>query len=233
MPTKNYAYIAEEGHGALALVAICAVVLQFSLGTLAALPAWLALLLLFLLFRDPTQTPPSTPLAVVSPVHGRILEAGPARDPWLKRDAECVALKTGLFDLLSIYTPLEAKIVEQWSSIPDPSPGELNPPHSSAFYLRTDEGDDIILVISRGEWGGRLSFDYGPGERIGHGRRVGFATFGCTARVYLPAGSVCVVAAGDKVTAGSVIIARLVHLTRMGQTPVGRGPVSAVSTNDS
>ena len=97
----------------------------------------------------------------------------------------------------------------------DPEPGEGCPKHSNAFHIRTDERDDIVLVITRGEWGGNVSIAYNPGERIGQGRRIGYANFGCSARLYLPAGSQLAVAAGDKVAAGSSVVAMLVHLTRM------------------
>ncbi len=215
MPTKTYALIAREGHGLLLLVAACAALLHAFLGFYAALPAWGLLGLLFYQFRDPTQTPPSLPLAIVSPIHGRITACGPARDPWLKRDSESVAMTTGMLDIRSIYSPIEGKIVEQWTTIPDAQPGESCPKHSNAFHIRTDERDDIVLVITRGEWGGNVTIAYNPGERIGQGRRIGYANFGCSARLYLPAGSQLSVAAGDKVAAGSSVVAHLIHLTRM------------------
>lgn len=226
MPTKNYAYIAKEGHPALGIVGLCALVLQFSLGTFAALPAWLTLIGLLVMFRDPTQVPPSTPLAIVSPIHGRVLDVRSCTDPWLQRSAERIHIRTGFFDIRSLYAPIESKIVEQWSSPPDPDPNHECPPHSSAFHLRSDEGDDVILVITRSTWGGRLSFKYNPGERIGHGRRVGYANFGCSARIYLPQGSQLEVGRGDKVSAGSSIIANLIHLTRLAKAPHERSDLS-------
>jgi phosphatidylserine decarboxylase len=217
MPTKQYALIAREGHGTLMVVAASAAVLQFTLGIVAAIPAWLLLAFLLYMFRDPTQTPPSLPLAVVSPIHGQIKSVGSARDPWLKRAAQSIVFETGVLDVRSIYAPVEGKIMEQWSAVPSPASDDDNPPHSIAYWIRTDEDDDIVLVITRAPWGGPISFDYHPGERVGHGRRVGFANFGCSARLYLPTGSRCEVAAGDKVSAGSSIVGTLVHLTRMAK----------------
>jgi phosphatidylserine decarboxylase len=218
--TKNYAYIAEEGHSMLALVATCAIALQLALGGYAAIPAWLLLGALLVTFRDPTQSPPSLPLAVVSPLHGRVLAVGPSRDPWLKREAESFVIETGMFDIRSIYAPVEGKILEQWSKVPDIEPGDENPAHSSAYWIRTDEDDDIVLVITRSSWGGQVRFNYNPGERIGQGRRIGFANFGCRARLYLPPGSRYEVALGEHVSAGSGIVGSLVHLTRMAKSPM-------------
>jgi len=217
MPTKQYAMIAREGHGMLMIVAMCAVVLQITLGVYGAIPAWLLLAVLLYMFRDPTQTPPSLPLAVVSPIHGRIKSVGSAHDPWLKRAAQSIMFENGVLDVRSIYAPVEGKIMEQWSKVPSPAPGDDDPLHSSAYWIRTDEDDDIVLVITRAPWGGPISFGYSPGERVGHGRRVGFANFGCSARLYLPAGSRYEVAAGDNVSAGSSIVGTLVHLTRMAK----------------
>jgi phosphatidylserine decarboxylase len=213
--TKNYAFIAEECHSKLAVVALCAVALQATLGAIAAAPAWLLLVVLLYMFRDPTQSPPSLPLAVVSPIHGRVTKIGPTRDPWLKRPAECCVFETSLFDIRSIYAPVEGKIMEQWSAIPDLGPNEESPAHSSAYWIRTDEKDDIVLVITRGSWGGQISLGFSPGERIGHGRRIGYADFGCTASLYLPAGSDYEISASDHVAAGSDVVGTLVHLTRM------------------
>lgn len=232
MPTKQYALIARESHPTLALVAIGAITVQVVFGGLAATPAWVSLALLFYLFRDPTQTPPSLPLAVVSPIYGQVRYRGTAHDPWLKRTAEAVVTHTGLFDIRSIYAPMEGKIMEQWSVVPNALPDDDNPPHSSAYWIRTDEDDDIVLVITRSPWGGPVSFGYSPGERIGHGRRIGFANFGCIARLYVPLGSHHEVAIGDHVTAGSTIVATLVHLTRMAKS-VGNSEPPAQPTDSS
>ena len=230
VPTKQYALIAPEGAATLAVVTIGAIALQVFVGIIAAIPAWALLVFLFYLFRDPTQTPPSLPLAIVSPLHGRVSGLGTMRDPWLKRTAELVAVETGFLDIRSNYAPIEGKIMEQWSSIPNPGPGDDNPAHSSAYWIRTDEADDIVLVITRGAWGGRISFEYHPGERVGHGRRIGYANFGCSARLYLPQGSRYEVDVGESVAAGSSIVATLVHLTRMGIPAASVAPGASAHT---
>ena len=215
MPTKRYALIARESYPTLALVGVCAIALHVGFGGYFASPIWLLLAILFYLFRDPTQTPPSLPLAVVSPIHGTVTRHGSLHDLWLKRPAEALIIQSGPLDVRSIYAPIEGKIMEQWGHVPNAQAGDDEPPHSSAYWIRTDENDDVVLVITRASWGGRISFDYSPGDRVGQGRRVGFANFGCTARLYLPAGSHLEVATGDHLTAGSSVVAMLVHSTRM------------------
>jgi phosphatidylserine decarboxylase len=232
MPTKQYALIAREAHPTLAVVGACAIVAQVTLSGYVAGPLWLLLAGLIYLFRDPTQTPPSLPLAVVSPIHGVVTKLGTLHDPWLKRAAEVIIIRTGPFDIRSIYAPTEGKILEQWSHAPNPGSDDDDPPHSSAYLIRTDEKDDVVLVITRAAWGGAISFGYNPGERVGQGRRVGYANFGCTARLYLPQGSRYMVADGDHVAAGSTIVAKLVHLTRMAKSTVDAQAMSAATGDD-
>lgn len=232
MATKNYAFIARESHSKLAIVALCAVALQLALGANAAAPAWVLLLVLVYMFRDPTQSPPSLPLAVVSPIHGRVKQAGPTWDPWLKRPAERCEIETSLFDIRSIYAPVEGKIMEQWSAIPDMGPDEESPAHSSAYWIRTDEQDDVVLVITRGSWGGQISLGFSPGERVGHGRRIGYADFGCIANLYLPAGTSYEVSEHDNVAAGSDVVCTLVHLTRMAINRTSSSAIDNEKTSD-
>lgn len=201
--------------------------MQVVFGGYAASPLWILFAFLFYLFRDPTQTPPSLPLAVVSPIHGVVTQLGTVRDPWLKRSAEGIVTQSGLLDIRSIYAPIEGKIMEQWSSVPNALPEDDSPPHSSAYWIRTDEDDDVVLVITRARLGGAISFDYNPGERVGQGRRVGYANFGCSARLYLPHGSRYRVAADDHVAAGSSVVAMLVHLTRMSKPAVATASAAA------
>ncbi len=93
-----------------------------------ASPIWLLLAILFYLFRDPTPTPPSLPLAIVSPIHGTVIRHGSLHDPWLKRPAEALVIRTGPLDVRSIYAPIEGKIMEQWRHVPDAQAGDDDPP---------------------------------------------------------------------------------------------------------
>ena len=217
MATKLYALIARESYPTLAFVSASAIVVQATFGGFIASFLWLLLAFLFYLFRDPTQVAPPFPLAIVSPIHGKVTQHDIAYDPWLKRPAKAIVIQTGLFDVRSIYAPIEGKIVEQWSRVPNCQPDDSEPPHSSAYWIRTDENDDVVLVITRTSWAGPISFNRNAGERVGQGRRVGFAKLGCSARLYLPSESRLEVATGDHVVAGSSVVAKLVHLTRMAK----------------
>ena len=57
----------------------------------------------------------------------------------------------------------------------------------------------------------RILCDKQPGERVAQGERYGFIRFGSRVDVYMPPNSQIETSIGDKVKAGSDIIAFLVH----------------------
>ena len=210
MATKQYPIIAREGWGRLSLIAAVGLVLHFGLEPIAAIPAWLYLGFTIYQLRDPTRTPPSLPLAVVSPIHGVVTDIGEQDDPWLKRRALVVTLNGRLLDIRSVYSPTEGKIVDQWRVNED---GVHN--SAVAFWIKTDEDDDLVLEIQPRGWHGPMNFRYHPGERVGQGRRVGYVNNGSIAKIYLAPNSLVDVEVGDAVTAAADVLGRYVHLTNM------------------
>lgn len=177
---------------------------------MAAVPAWLYLLFTLYQVRDPTRTPPSIPLAVVSPIHGVVSQIEEQEDPWLKRQATVITVSGRLLDIRSVYSPTEGKIVDQWRV------NEDGGRHSAvAFWIKTDEDDDAVLEIQPRNWHGPMKFRNHPGERVGQGRRVGYVNNGSIAKVYLAPDSLVDVEVGDTVIAAADVLARYVHLTAM------------------
>ncbi|MEM7468755.1 MAG: phosphatidylserine decarboxylase, partial [Pseudomonadota bacterium] len=204
MNTKQYPLIAREGWGRLALVSGVGLLLHFGVEPMAALPAWCVLALALYQFRDPTRSPPSLPLAVVSPIHGVVSNIAEARDPWLDREAVVVEIRSRFLDIRSIYSPTEGKIVDQWRR-------EAHGQQSAvAYWIKTDEDDDVVLEIQPRGWHGPMSFRYHPGERVGQGRRVGFVNNGCFTKVYLPANSLIDVQQGQSAIASAQVLAHYV-----------------------
>lgn len=210
MATKQYPLIAREGWGRLSLIVAVGSALHFVLEPMAAIPAWLYFVFTVYQFRDPTRTPPSIPLAVVSPIHGLVDAIEECEDPWLKRQAIAITVSGRVLDIRSVYSPTEGKIVEQWRVNDD---GVQN--SAVAFWIKTDEDDDVVLEIQPRGWHGPMNFRYHPGERVGQGRRVGFVNNGCIAKVYLQENSLVDVDNAKPVTAARDVLARFVHLTNM------------------
>ncbi len=207
--------LAREGWTHIAISALAAAGVHYTLGWLWALPLWALFLLVVQFFRDPPRRIPATPLGVVCPADGRVIAVDEARDPYLERPAKRISVFMNVFNVHVNRSPTEGKVMERWYH-----PGRfLNASLDKASYenernalwIQTDEGDDIVVVQVAGLVARRILCDKQPGERIAQGERYGFIRFGSRVDTYLPANSQMNVELGDKVKAGSDIIAYLVH----------------------
>ncbi len=227
VPSAQHPLVAREGRGPIGVVLLCGLVVYYYHGALAALPVLLLAAALAFYFRDPHRDSPSLPLGVVAPVDGLVIHAGPAIDPWLGREALCVSVVMSVLDVHSIFSPTEGKIVEQWSEARFAELDQRAPRRAFAYQLRTDEGDDVTLEIARGPVGGPVAIYYQPGERVGHGRRIGFAALGCRVTVYAAPGTALEVGTGVQVAAAATVVATLVHETPVSAIPRDEGERSA------
>ena len=205
--------IARAGWIFIALSVLSAWAVHHYVGGIVAVPFWLLAVLLVFLFRDPEREVTSQPLAIVSPVDGRIVAIEKSRDTFLDRDATKIPIKMSLLGTYRVRSPIEGKIMERWFSSAPEGQEEVSggKPDSVSAWIQTDEADDIVLSMSH------LSFINTPhcgiqsGERIGHGQRCGFIRFGSQVEVFLPLSSRVLVCEGSKVHSGSDILALLIH----------------------
>ena len=207
--------LAREGWTHIVISGLLAVLVHYTLGWLWALPLWMLFFLVVQFFRDPPRRIPATPLGVVCPAGGRVIAVDEARDPYLKRPAKRISVFMNAFNVHVNRSPTEGKVVERWYQ-----PGRFfnasldkasYENERNALWIQTDEGDDIVVVQVAGLIARRILCDKQPGERIAQGERYGFIRFGSRVDIYLPANSQMSVELGDKVKAGSDIIAYLVH----------------------
>lgn len=208
MSVTTHTLIAQEGVPIIFGSAVIAGILSFAYGAVIA-PVWLLVLFLVWLYRDPVRKVPSSPLGVISPVEGTISVAEPHPDPYLGRDAKLVRIHMALTSVYSIRGVVEGKIIQQW--LDQESEGKHDIAH--AIQIRTDEDDDVIVVLRPGRIFKRLSCEANIGERVGQGHRCGIIPFGSEVDVYLPANANLNVAPGDKVTSGETILAELLAHT--------------------
>ena len=201
---NRYSVIAREGIVPLLATVAAAFMVWHFVSLPASIFFWMLTLLVLFLFRDPERDIPSQPLAVVSPVDGRVTAINHVNDPYLERQSIHVILQMNTYGVYTARSPVEGKVLEP-SCIPD----SVDTPHG--VWLKTDEGDDVVMVMNKG----RLKIDprcyIRIGERIGQGKRCGFVPLGSRIELYLPEEARIVVAAGDMVRAGSDVIAKLVH----------------------
>jgi phosphatidylserine decarboxylase len=204
--------IAREGWAPLSTVLGVAVFLVLRGEAPWSVPAWLLLLYLVVLYHYPDRQIPPSPLAVVCPADGRVVEVGQARDPWLERSVVRLAVALAAPGVTALRSPTEGKVMDLWVNAEGK---EASKRFASSgrytLWLRTDEGDDVVFsVLSRGRVS-RFKADVGPGERVGQGTRIGFVYFGAGVEILVPANSRPAVSGGEAVLAGSGVLATLVH----------------------
>ncbi len=207
MAVSRHPIIAKEGWSLIFFISLIIVALQYYVGYYAVV-LWCLPLVLLWLYRDPHKALPSDPLGLVSPVNGTVILAEAHPDPFLGRDAFLFRISMSLTDIFSIRSVTEGKIIQQWL---DPEDDDNDRSLAHAIQIKTDENDDIMIVLRPGRFFKKLSCDAVIGQRIGQGHRCGIIPFGSYVDVYVPAESIIKVNVGDNVEAGTSLLASLKH----------------------
>lgn len=163
--------------------------------------------ILLFVFRDPRRSIPASPLGVVSPVDGEVVEVekvfrgDPLGEVWR------VVLRV---DALGTYTarcPVEGTIRDPGSIAggDDEASGFLG----NALWVETDEGDEVVLQFRGYRFGLAPMSLSGFGERLGQGSRCAYLRLTRFADVYIPANGQVLVQPGQRVIAGRDLVARL------------------------
>ncbi len=204
MAAGRYPYFSRVGWPPLlALIALALLVGKLA-GWGWSLPFWLACVIVIYLYRDPHREIPSSPLAVVSPADGVVRSVDEINDPYLERDAVRLDIQMSHAGVYSTRSPVEGKILEPKNSV-----NGDDQPHG--VWLKTDEDDDLVVVMHRGLLRNLPRCYVRVGERVGQGQRCGYIQTGGRVEVYLPRHSRVQVSSGSRVKAGSDVIATLVH----------------------
>ena len=201
---NRYTVIAREGHAPLLAALVAAFMVWHFVSLPASLLLWLLVGLVIFIFRDPERDIPSIPLAVVSPADGRIVAINTVHDPYLERQSIQVSVQMNAYGVFTTRSPVEGKVQE-----PPHLPTDVKTPHG--VWLKTDEDDDVVMVMNKGRMNAGPRCYIRFGERIGQGKRCGFVPLGSQIDLYLPEYARLSVAVDDMVLGGSDVIAKLVH----------------------
>jgi len=213
MTDGNYPILAREGRWHIALAAGAAVAAHYFAGPAWAAPFWVVLVFILQFFRDPPRQIPDAPDAIICPADGKVIALGVVEDPYLKRPARRVSVFMNVFNVHSNRSPVAGKIMERWYR-----PGKfVNAAldkasldnERNALWIRTDGGQDVVVVQVAGLIARRILCYVQPGERIARGERYGFIRFGSRVDVYLPLEARLEVSLGDSVKGAADVIARL------------------------
>jgi len=173
--------------------------------------SFLLLVGLLLFFRDPERTPPSDPLALVSPADGKVICVDEAEDPCFGQ---------GKFRRVGIFLSVLDVHVNR-----SPYAGAFEKTHYSAgefldarhlevdlrnenqtWWLKTSRGTVLVRQIA-GLIARRIVGWKKPGDSVQTGERFGMIRFGSRTDLYFPASCTPKVQPGQRVVGGETVIA--------------------------
>lgn len=205
MRRPKFPLIALEG---VPFVLICAGAgwfLYTGVGAWTLAPVGAVLVLLFLLFRDPSRQIPSVPLGVVSPVDGVVESIRLCDRGVTEGKARIVTLRISPFGTYTARSPVEGKI-SNLKKLAGERFGEFR---RHALLLVTDEGAHVVLQFQGYPFGIAPRGLKGYGERHGQGQRCAYLRLARRAEVHLPDDAQLQIEEGDRVAAASTLIAKL------------------------
>lgn len=204
MRRKTLFHVVPEGWAVLIGLTVAALIVNATVSFLWALPLLVLLVLSALYFRDSPRNVPAEPLAIIAPVDGTVVHRRECYDPFLDREAIKVSIRVDLLGAYLMRSPVEGTVLELTGEAVDTLDGV-------ASRIRTDEGDDLIMVIRRGSLFGAHPCRSNFGERVGQGRCCGQRRLARRVDLYLPVNSRVEIELGDHVRAGACVLAKLVH----------------------
>jgi phosphatidylserine decarboxylase len=200
-------FVAQEGLPFLALAAAMIVfVLRYSHPLLAVFPA-AALVLLFLLFRDPRRDVASVALGIVSPVDGEVVEVDTTDRCVVQGEAYRVRIRIDALGTYTARSPIEGRIMDLHSRVEGVGPDCP----ANALWVETDEGNSVVLQFQEYRLGIPPKSFVRLGERVGQGNRCAYIRLARYAELYLPVDGKVYVKPGQTVVAGDDLIGAVPH----------------------
>ncbi len=176
----------------------------------AALLGGLSILVTYL-FRDPARTVPAAPLGIVSPLDGQVVGIDERDDPYRQLPSRRVRIRSTPLGPYLVRSPSEGKVANSWAGNRLGGCGAGVATSATARELVTDEGDRMLFAVYSPRWWIKPRCRVVNGERLGQGQRCGFIFFlGCV-ELYLPLTAKMKVKEGDRLMAGSDLLATLVR----------------------
>jgi phosphatidylserine decarboxylase len=185
--------------------------------------AWLGLLFtLFCLyfFRDPERVLPPRPNVFVAPADGLVVSIEPAIPPAELGLGQETRLRVAIFlSVLDVHVnraPISGLVSRiayhpgKFLSAADEKASDDNERNSILLSLPT--GQEVVLVQIAGLIARRILCDIHEGQALTAGQRIGIIRFGSRTDLYLPEGTLPLVAVGQRMIGGETVIAELAPL---------------------
>jgi len=159
------------------------------------------------LFRDPRREVPSVALGVVSPADGEVVEVIKTDKCVVQGEAHRVRIRIDSLGTYTARSPIEGKVMDLHSNIE--GVGQDCP--ANALWVKTDEGDSVVLQFHGYRLGLAPKSFYRFGERVGQGHRCAYLRLAKYADIYMPIDGKVSVAPGQRVIAGSDLLGTVPH----------------------
>jgi phosphatidylserine decarboxylase len=206
-------FIAREGWPFLAGSVVLTLAIGWFAGWWWSAPVGLWVLFVLQFFRDPARPVPGDRRTVVAPADGRIVAVEKAEDPYLKRQATKVSVFMNVFNVHSNRSPVDGEVRQVWYDAGSFVNAALDKASAenerNALWLRADAGQDVTCVQIAGLIARRILCYVKAGDHLNRGDRFGFIRFGSRVDLYLPVEARVRVELGQKVSAGSTVVAEL------------------------
>jgi phosphatidylserine decarboxylase len=164
-------------------------------------------------FRDPERPIPAEPGSVVSPADGKVVFVDEVREErYLNGPARRIAVFMNVFDVHVNRAPVAGTITEAehrdgcFKAAWREDACTLN--EQQALVLEA-KGARVLVVQIAGLLARRIISYVQPDQCLDKGERLGMICFGSRVDLYLPLEAEILVKVGDRVQAGSTIVARL------------------------
>lgn len=178
-----------------------------------SIPLWVISLFVLQFFRDPGRIAPTQENAVISAADGKVIVVEKSFDEYLKRDALKISVFMNVFNVHSNRSPVDGVVQQAWYNEGKFFNAALDKASAqnerNALWIKTANGVDVTCVQIAGLIARRILCYVGPGAALSRGERYGFIRFGSRVDIYLPVSAQPKVSIGEKVQAGTTILAEI------------------------
>lgn len=152
-------------------------------------------------WADPRHGIACKPRGVLAPLDGTVIHRRECHDPILGREAIRIVVRTRLWGPYCLRAPIAGDVM--------PLPPGVDAPGVSR--IRAEDGQDLLLRVTRGSLLGSLPVMVGVGERVGQGRRCGLRRLAREIELIVPAGWRVEVQLGQRVRSGRTLLATMLR----------------------
>ena len=207
MQGRRNPFVAQEGIPFLLAVIAAGLLAYRYLDLYWVGAAAVLFVVLFLVFRDPRRVIPSSPLGVVRPADGWVESVDRISEGAFQGEAHRIVIRISSLGTYTARCPVEGKIMDLATQAGDKA---VDLP-TNALWVRTDEGEDVVLKFGGYRFGLPPKSFVRYGERLGQGARCAYLRLTRFAELHLPIDSRVQVEPGQRLTAGLDMVAKLPH----------------------